>query len=46
MHEGGEKHIQSFSAKPERNRPLGTVRLCWEDDIKVNIKEVEWKGVD
>lgn len=43
MHEGGEKHIQSFSGKPERIRLLGRVWHWWVDDIKVDIKEMGWK---
>ena len=46
MHEGGEKYIQSFGGKPERIRPLGRVRHWWEDDIKVDIKEMGLKAAD
>jgi hypothetical protein len=28
--------------KPERRRPLGRHRLRWEDDIKINLREVGW----
>jgi len=27
-------------------RPLGTPRHRWEDNIKVDIKETEWVGMD
>jgi len=27
-------------------RPLGTPRHRWEDNVKVDIKETEWVGVD
>jgi hypothetical protein len=31
--------------KPERRRPLGRHRPRWEDNIKIDLKEVGW-GVD
>jgi hypothetical protein len=30
----------------ERKRPLGRPRLRWEDDIKTDLQEVEWEGVN
>ena len=27
-------------------RPLGMPRCKWEDDIKVDVKEIGWEGVD
>jgi len=32
--------------KPERKRPLGRLRLRWEDDIKKELQEVEHGGMD
>jgi len=32
--------------KPEGKRPLGRPRLRWEDDIKMNLEEVGWGGMD
>jgi hypothetical protein len=31
---------------PEVRRPLGRPRHRWEDDIKINLQEVAWKGLD
>jgi hypothetical protein len=31
--------------KPEGKRPL-RVRSRWEDNIKIDLKEIEWGGVD
>jgi hypothetical protein len=34
--------------KPEEKRPLGSLRLRWEDNIKMNLQEVEygvWTGL-
>jgi hypothetical protein len=32
--------------RPEGRRPLGRPRRRWEDNIKINLQEVGWKGVD
>jgi hypothetical protein len=32
--------------KPEENRPLGRPRRRWVDNIKVDIRAIEWDGVD
>jgi hypothetical protein len=32
--------------KPEGKRPLGRPRPRWEDNIKMDLQEVECKGID
>ncbi|PNF21716.1 hypothetical protein B7P43_G10362, partial [Cryptotermes secundus] len=32
--------------KPEGKRPLGRPRSRWEDNIKMDLREIEWDGVD
>jgi hypothetical protein len=32
--------------RPEGRRPLGTPRHRWEDNIKMNLQEVAWWGMD
>jgi len=32
--------------KPERKRPLGRPRPRWEDNIKMDIQEVGYEGMD
>jgi hypothetical protein len=32
--------------KPERKRPLGKPRCRWEDIIKMDLREIEWGGMD
>jgi len=32
--------------KPERERLLGGPRRRWEDNIKMDIREIGWEGVD
>jgi hypothetical protein len=31
--------------KPERKRPLGKPRHRWEDNIKMDLQEVGWRGM-
>ena len=32
--------------RPEEKRPFGTPRRSWKDNIKKDIQEVRWRGVD
>jgi hypothetical protein len=32
--------------RPEGRRPLGRPRRRWEDNIKMNLQEVGWNGMD
>jgi hypothetical protein len=32
--------------KPERKRSLGRRRRRWEDNMKMDLREIEWGGVD
>jgi hypothetical protein len=32
--------------KPEGKRPLGRSRRRWVDNIKMDLREIEWDGVD
>jgi hypothetical protein len=32
--------------KPERNRPLRRCRCRWEGNIRMDLKEIGWEGVD
>jgi hypothetical protein len=32
--------------KPEGRRPLGRPRRRWVDDIKMDLREIRWDGVD
>ena len=32
--------------KPEVKRPLGRPRHRWEDNIKMDLQEVGWRGMD
>jgi hypothetical protein len=32
--------------KPEGKRPLGRTRHRWEDDIRMDLREIWWERVD
>jgi hypothetical protein len=32
--------------KPERKRPLGRPRRRWVDNIKMDLRAIEWDGMD
>jgi hypothetical protein len=32
--------------KPEEKRPLGRRRRKWEDNIRMDLREIGWEGVD
>jgi hypothetical protein len=32
--------------KPEEKRPLGKRRHSWVDNIKINLREIGWNGMD
>jgi hypothetical protein len=32
--------------KPEENRPLGRPRRRWVDNIKIDLREIGWDGMD
>jgi len=43
---GEERSVQVFVGKPEGKRPLGRLRRRWDDNIKMNLKEVGCGGRD
>jgi hypothetical protein len=32
--------------KPEREKPLGSPRRRWVDNVKIDLREIGWDGVD
>jgi hypothetical protein len=44
---GETTNAYSFSVeKPEKKRPFGRHRHRWEDNIKMNLKEIRYEAVD
>jgi hypothetical protein len=37
---------RALVGKPEGRRPLGRPRHRWEDNIKTDLREVGWEGID
>jgi hypothetical protein len=35
-----------FVAKPERKKPLGRPKRRWVDNIKIDIREIGWGGIN
>jgi hypothetical protein len=44
----GEKRnaYRIWVGKPERKRPLGRSRRRWEDNIRMDLREIGWGGMD
>jgi hypothetical protein len=44
----GEKRntYRVLMKKPKRKRSLGRRRYKWEGDVKMDLREIEWSGVD
>jgi hypothetical protein len=44
----GEKRnaCRVFVGKPEGKRPLGRQRRSWVDNIKIDLGEIGWDGMD
>ena len=38
--------MQGLVGKSEGKRPFGRPKRRWEDNIKMDHKEVEWEGID
>jgi hypothetical protein len=39
-------HIGFWWGKPEGKRPLGRPRRRWEDEIRMDLREIGWGGMD
>jgi hypothetical protein len=44
-HDGEEECVQDFCGKA-RKRPLGRPRHKWVDNIKMDLREIGWGGMD
>jgi len=41
-----QKIIQGFGLESERNRPLGKARRTCKNNVKVDLKQIEWKSIE
>ena len=48
MHRAGDRRgeYRVLVGRPEGRRPPERHRLIWEDNIKTDLKDVEWGGMD
>jgi hypothetical protein len=44
--EGEEECIEDIVGKPEGKRPLGRPRRRWVDNIKMDLRDIKWDGMD
>jgi hypothetical protein len=44
-HGSHEKGMQVLIRTPEGKRPLGSSRSRCEDNIRMDLREIEWEGV-
>jgi hypothetical protein len=43
---GEEAAYRVLVGRPEGKRPLGRLRRRWEDNIKMDLREIRWGGMD
>jgi hypothetical protein len=43
---GRRVHIRFWVGKPEGKRPLGRPTRRWKDNIKMDLREIVWGGMD
>jgi len=43
---GQDKFIYTLVVQPEEKAHLENSRRRWADDIKIDLKEMDWKGVE
>jgi hypothetical protein len=41
-----QKYICDLAGKPVGKRPLGRPRCGWVDNIKIDLREIGWGGMD
>jgi hypothetical protein len=43
---GGQERYRVFVRRPDGKGLLGRPKRRWDDNIKINLKEVRWGGMD
>jgi hypothetical protein len=46
LHKDKQSLYRILVGRPEGRRPLGRPRRRWENNIKMDLQEVGWEGVD
>jgi hypothetical protein len=46
MHRENMNSYRVLVRKPDENRQLGTPRRRWEDDIRMDLTEIGWGGIN
>jgi hypothetical protein len=46
MHEELRDAYSALVGKPEGKRPLGRLGRRWDDNIVIDLREVEWGGME
>jgi hypothetical protein len=44
--DGKRNTYRCLVGKPERKKPLGRPGRSWEDNIKMDLREIGWGGMD
>jgi hypothetical protein len=45
-HGRGEKSVQCFGEKARKKESLGKPRRRWENGIRMDLRDIDWGGVD
>jgi hypothetical protein len=45
-HGRDEKYVQNFGWRNLKGRELGSPKRRWEDNIRMDLRVIEWGGVD
>jgi hypothetical protein len=40
------RECKMLAGKTDGNRPLRRHKRRWEDNIRIDLKEIDWEGVD
>jgi hypothetical protein len=43
---GGRNVCRVLVERPEGKRPVGRFRCSWEESIKLNLRDIEWSGME
>jgi hypothetical protein len=46
MHERDKKNVNSLVGKPEGKRSHGRTKRRWEDNIRIDLREIGWESLD